>query len=270
MLGLATLALGVAAQELVRGARARQAATRQPLARAALGVVRRNRRRYGGYLAHCGVALLLGGIAASSAFQHTRDVTLVPGQSARVGGYEFRYAEPTWSVGDGREGTGALFSIGAVVDVSRGGRVVARLRPRHNIYPATDGEGGAVSRFLDGDPTTEVGLHAGLRRDLWVSISPDTEPLAAQALQGDRQLSGIPGDDGLLTAALLVRGFARGGPAAGFRIIVSPLVSWIWLGVIVAVAGGLVALWPQRAPVLRRVAAPVAAPASERREPAAV
>jgi cytochrome c-type biogenesis protein CcmF len=36
-------------------------------------------------------------------------------------------------------------------------------------------------------------------------------------------------------------------PPAGFRMIVSPLVTWIWLGGLVAIGGALVALWPRPA-----------------------
>ena len=39
-------------------------------------------------------------------------------------------------------------------------------------------------------------------------------------------------------------------PPATFRIIVSPLVTWIWLGALIVFAGGLIALWP--APARRR------------------
>jgi len=33
-------------------------------------------------------------------------------------------------------------------------------------------------------------------------------------------------------------------PAAQFRIIVSPMVFWIWLGAIIVFIGGLIAAWP--------------------------
>ena len=43
----------------------------------------RNRRRYGGYLVHAGIAVLFLGVAASSAFIEQRDVRLSPGESFR-------------------------------------------------------------------------------------------------------------------------------------------------------------------------------------------
>jgi cytochrome c-type biogenesis protein CcmF len=38
-------------------------------------------------------------------------------------------------------------------------------------------------------------------------------------------------------------------------MIVSPLVTWIWLGGLVAIAGALVALWPRPARARARVVA---------------
>jgi cytochrome c-type biogenesis protein CcmF len=35
-------------------------------------------------------------------------------------------------------------------------------------------------------------------------------------------------------------------PPAAFRMIVSPLVSWVWIGGLLAVGGGLLAIWPAR------------------------
>ena len=50
-----------------------------------------NRRRYGAYLAHIGIAVLAVGIAASHFAQQERDVTLAPGQQVSVGGYTLTY-----------------------------------------------------------------------------------------------------------------------------------------------------------------------------------
>jgi cytochrome c-type biogenesis protein CcmF len=44
--------------------------------------------------------------------------------------------------------------------------------------------------------------------------------------------------------------------SASFMVFVNPLVIWIWLGGIVAVAGALVAMWPQPRPSLVSVGAP--------------
>ena len=51
-------------------------------------------------------------------------------------------------------------------------------------------------------------------------------------------------------AAGLRASYARNPPPATFRVIVSPLVTWIWLGALIVFPGGLIALWP--APRARR------------------
>ncbi len=51
----------------------------------------RRRRRYGAYLAHLGLAVLVTGIAASHFWQQEKDVTLSPGQQVTVAGYTLTY-----------------------------------------------------------------------------------------------------------------------------------------------------------------------------------
>jgi cytochrome c-type biogenesis protein CcmF len=47
----------------------------------------------------------------------------------------------------------------------------------------------------------------------------------------------------LLLAALVQR-YERTAPPAEFRVLVSPLVAWIWVGGLVVAVGAAVALWP--------------------------
>lgn len=54
-------------------------------------VLRRRRRRYGAYLAHLGLAVLVTGIAASHFWQQEKEVTLAPGQQVTVAGYTLTY-----------------------------------------------------------------------------------------------------------------------------------------------------------------------------------
>ena len=83
MFALAAFVVATVVQEFWRGVSARRAMTRDAVPIALGQLVRRNRRRYGGYIVHAGLAVLLVGVAASSSFQHSHDVTLKPGQSRR-------------------------------------------------------------------------------------------------------------------------------------------------------------------------------------------
>ena len=40
--------------------------------------------------------------------------------------------------------------------------------------------------------------------------------------------------------------FATSNAASTFKVIVNPLVTWMWIGGIIALAGAMIALWPSR------------------------
>src|SRR3954467_2666098 len=94
MCGVAAFVVGGVAQELWRGMRARRAVSGESVPLALVSLVKRNRRRYGGYFVHVGIVVLFVGVAASSSFKAVRDVSLQPGQSAKVGDATFTYVKP--------------------------------------------------------------------------------------------------------------------------------------------------------------------------------
>jgi cytochrome c-type biogenesis protein CcmF len=57
----------------------------------AVALVSRKRRRYGAYLAHLGLAVVVLGLAGSHFWQQEKDVTLQPGQQVSVAGYNLTY-----------------------------------------------------------------------------------------------------------------------------------------------------------------------------------
>jgi cytochrome c-type biogenesis protein CcmF len=242
MFGAGAFALTVVGQEFWRGAGARRAMSGDAPPAALLALVRRNRRRYGGYLVHAGMAVLFIGVAASSTFHHQRDVRLTPGQTTKVGGYDVRYVKPTFAVADDKRNTGAIVSLGAVLDVSKNGKHVTTLNPSRGYYP--DLARGPVSRFYGGESTSEVGLQAGLRRDLWTAVEPDTTRIDRLAAVADRKFPNASAQLSLFIAGTLAAGYVRNPPPATFRIIDSPLVTWIWIGGLIVVAGALIAIWP--------------------------
>jgi cytochrome c-type biogenesis protein CcmF len=253
-LGLFTLAgftAAVLVQEFWLGTRARRAMTGESAVPAVVSLVRRNRRRYGGYVVHAGIVLLFVGVAASSAFQHVSQVRLRPGQSARVGGYDVRYVRPTSSLDRER------IALGAVLDVRKDGRHVATLVPSRNYYPALDQASlGRIGRFFNGDSTSELGLRSSLRRDIWTAMQPDLGPLQRDIRQADRSFPDAnPRLEGFLVSTL-VRRYMAGPAGADFRLIVSPLVAWIWIGGVIVMGGAMIALLPAPALGRRRVAAP--------------
>jgi cytochrome c-type biogenesis protein CcmF len=88
ILGLAAFTGGIMLDEVVRGARARARGRAEDPATATWRLATRNRRRYGGYAVHLGVLVMAIGVAVSSGLATDLTVTLAPGESATIAGYE--------------------------------------------------------------------------------------------------------------------------------------------------------------------------------------
>ena len=251
MFSFVAFVLGVVGQEFVRGASARRVMTGESWPQALLRLLGRNRRRYGGYLVHAGIAVLFLGVAASSAFMEQRDVRLSPGETIRIDDYEVTYREATARLGGDGSGTGAPISFGAVMDVRRGDQSFT-LHPSRNYYSTGDPSKGAISRFFEGEATSEVDVRWGLRRDFWLAVRPDLISLEEPIARADRQFADSPGQVQAIVIRTLADLYREDPPPAAFRAIVSPLVAWIWIGGAIAVLGALVAAWPSPEARLRR------------------
>ena len=148
------------AQEFWRGAAARRTLSGGSMPAALVGVVSRNRRRYGGYIVHVGIAVLLIGIAASSSFQTNRDVDLRPGESAVVDGRTITYVKPTVERRPTRPSR-----FGARAAGRAGRQDASTLHPSRRYFrPTGQRRRGTIASFFDGEATSEVGLKAGPRQ----------------------------------------------------------------------------------------------------------
>jgi cytochrome c-type biogenesis protein CcmF len=112
----------------------------------------RNRRLYGGLVAHVGFAVVAIAVTASSAFARQTEVTLARGQQTTFAGYVLRY-----------EGQRVLEQpqrqvLVADVSVSRGGRSVGGVTPSLNLYPGA------------GEPIGTPSIRWGAFRDLYASV----------------------------------------------------------------------------------------------------
>jgi cytochrome c-type biogenesis protein CcmF len=251
MFAFAAFVIAAVGQELWRGVRARRAMSRDSVLAALVALVRRNRRRYGGYTVHVGIAVLFVGVAASSAFQDQRLVELRPGQTERIDGYAVTYERPTSRLVAASNGRLERIDLGARLQVRRGDGPVRTLDTFKSYFPSTSPGLGPISRFFEGEATTEVGLRAGVRRDLWTAIAPDIGRLLPRIEQGDKVFADakeLSEEDRGAFLAQALRGLSRSytdsPPPATFRLIVSPLVTWIWIGALIVFAGASIALWP--------------------------
>jgi cytochrome c-type biogenesis protein CcmF len=279
MFGFGAFVIGTVAQEFFRGAAARRAITRDPWPVAAVGLVRRNRRRYGGYTAHLGFAVMLIGVAASSSFQHVRQASLRPGQSVSDDGYVFHYVRPTEAVSPER------ISFGAIINVTKHGSEVTRLHTMQSFYRATNAQDGFVGQFFDSNNAdSTIGLDAGPLRDIWTVAAADTGPLLPLINRGNRFFasqynaivrrvrklplakqeaaynSQLAQTQFWLQRDYLVEKIAgqylKHRYPIQFQLIVSPLVSWLWTGALIIFLGGFISLLPPGLFARRRSPAP--------------
>ncbi|MGH2372468.1 MAG: heme lyase CcmF/NrfE family subunit [bacterium] len=200
---MAAFVAGTIVLETVRGTQVRMHRG-EAVTDALVRLFSRNRRRYGGYVVHFGILLMLVGIAASSAFDTQAHAALRPGERFAVGRYTIVYEGLAHSARPGIDVTTAAVRIWA------GARLLGLFTPQRLFY------------HTQGVPMHEVAIRSSPREDLYIILSE---------WDADR---------------------------ATIRVLVHPLVSWLWAGGAVAVLGALFAALPER----RRLSAAMgAAPA---------
>jgi cytochrome c-type biogenesis protein CcmF len=167
--------------EFYRGIRARKRSKGEGLAKALWMMVKRNKRRYGGYIVHLGVVLIFVGITGS-AFKVETQVTLKKGESFTIKNYTLTYDDISYYPTANKE------VVAASLSVSNSGSKIGELTPERNFYRSYE------------QPTSEVAIYSTLKEDLYVILAGYEEEVAA------------------------------------FKVLVTPLVIWLWIG------GGIMAL----------------------------
>jgi cytochrome c-type biogenesis protein CcmF len=148
--------LGTIGQEFWRGARVRQQTSGTDLFTAFVGLVGRNKRRYGGYLVHVGIVLMFLGFAGEGLKKH-ETLLMKPGQLVHVGGYDIRH-DRIRVTDDGRKQM-----ITAEITVLRNGAELTKMYPARWFF-----------RKHEDQPTTEVAIRRTFAEDLYI-VMPQFE-----------------------------------------------------------------------------------------------
>jgi cytochrome c-type biogenesis protein CcmF len=128
-LWLVTFTLGTIVAEFWKGIQARHATRGENFFTALLNLIRRNHRRYGGYIIHLGVVMIAMGVIGAAYFKQETQGTVSRGESLLVGGYQLEFQEMRGYPGsDGRE------IVEAVTTLSQNGRVIRQLTPRRDYF----------------------------------------------------------------------------------------------------------------------------------------
>ena len=192
---LSGMVIGTIVQEFWRGSRVRQGNTGTDIFTALVGLVGRNKRRYGGYTVHVGITLMFLGFAGAG-FQREETVLLKPGQTATVGSYTVLMDK--LSVTD----DGQKQMTTTHVTVTKDGKPFAKMYPARWAF-----------RKHEAEPTTEVAIHRGFSEDFY----------------------------------LVQAGADVGTQTASIKVVINPLVNWIWFGFGVLALGTFIAMMPEQA-----------------------
>jgi len=126
----AAFVLAAIVLEFVRGTRARHALGDGSWPEAFTSLIGRNRRRYGGYIVHSAIVLLLVGAIGIGGFATARETKLSPGQSTKVGPYALTY------LGTDQQRAANAMEIRARLAVTRGGDSLGTIQAGKNRYIA--------------------------------------------------------------------------------------------------------------------------------------
>ena len=139
--------------EFSKGTQARMAMIRENAPVAFYNLVQRNSRRYGGFIIHTGMAVLMIGIAASSFFSLEKDAMVRLNQSFQARGYQLIYRDIEFHKDSHKE------LVRAKIEVIRNGKPAGFLIPERHFYKNSD------------QPTTEVALRSFWNEDLYIILA---------------------------------------------------------------------------------------------------
>jgi cytochrome c-type biogenesis protein CcmF len=195
--------------EFVRGGRVIGRHTGQTLFASMVQLAHRNTRRYGGYIVHFGVIVIMIGFAGS-VFNQDKEQEMGFADKMTIGAYTLVCQSYT------QDDNPSYGSEWAVINVFKGGKQISTLNPERRLFHASQ------------QASTIVANRSTPREDLYL------------VYEGQNPNTGRP----IIKAHL------------------NPLVMWIWVGVWIMIAGTILALVPNSAPV------PVPAAARLHAEPA--
>ena len=127
---LSALVAFTVAMEFVRGGRVISRHTGQGLLGSMIHLAHRNTRRYGGYIVHLGVVIVMIGLAGA-AFNQDKEREMGFGDSMSIGHYTLVCRSYT------QDDNPNYSSEWAVMDVFRGGRQIGTLYPERRFYKAS-------------------------------------------------------------------------------------------------------------------------------------
>jgi cytochrome c-type biogenesis protein CcmF len=148
---LSTLVIATVASEFIRGGIVWKNKLQTNIFAGMYQLSRRNMRRYGGYVVHFGVVLVIIGLAGA-AFNRDKEQEMANGDKLELGRYTLVSQAYT------QDDNANYESQTALLDVYRDGKFLTRLNPEERRFKASGGQ-----------PVHIIANHSTLREDLYVT-----------------------------------------------------------------------------------------------------
>lgn len=155
--GLAGFVTVITLRELVVPVRVRMTERKEGFVTALVTATGKARRRFGGYIVHLGIVVIIVAVAASSAYVTHTSGTVKVGQSLTLGGYQMKYL----GLSSGEEAHRTF--VAAKVEVTAPNGTVTELRPRMNYYERST------------DPVGTPAVRETAKEDLYLSLMAFSE-----------------------------------------------------------------------------------------------
>ncbi|MFZ5640889.1 MAG: heme lyase CcmF/NrfE family subunit [Bacillota bacterium] len=139
--------------EIIKGVGVRIKMTGENIIVALGRLLVRNRRRYGGYIIHIGLLMLIIGVIGSNTYDKVMEKTVPIGKSMQIEDYTLTYT----NLAERSEGkTGIVY---AGLDVTKGGKSLGHVEPEKKFYPTHE------------TPASEVAILGSMKEDLYVILA---------------------------------------------------------------------------------------------------
>ena len=173
--------------------RARRRIAGEGLLRGLITLTRRNQRRYGGFIVHLGVVLIIMGIAGSMTYSKEKEATLAVKQNLTVGNYRIQF--------EGLKGAqqSTHFRVEGAFRVFHYGKDEGVISPALKFFPSQQ------------SPIGRAVHQSSLSEDIYLILSGFSEVERNQAT---------------------------------LKVLVRPLVIWMWIGGFVIILGTLICILP--------------------------
>lgn len=155
-------------------------------------VIKKMRRRFGGYIVHLGVIMIAVSVTGSSTYKQEAEFVMSPDQTVSIDGYDITYLAPSSEEEPHRS------SQMADLKVVRNGAELGLLQPRLNTY------------FRMGSVIGTPAVKTSFDEDLYITLVK---------LEDEGRIIGI-------------------------KVIIEPLIFWLWFGGGIMGLGTLVSAWP--------------------------